>query len=50
MEIGVMMKKLIGILLTPYRAWVKAYDKSISEVMEMKEPHRSHLIWEILFE
>ncbi len=43
------MKMLLRILLAPYKAWAKAYDKTISEVMEMEEPHRSWLLRDILY-
>ena len=44
-----MLKRLIKLILSPYRAYIKSLEKSIDGIMELDEPLRSQLLYEIMF-
>lgn len=42
------MNRLLNLLLAPFRAYIKAYEDMMKEVMEMEEPYRSILLQDML--
>jgi hypothetical protein len=42
------MKRLLVLILKPFRAYLKACEKDVEEILDMNEPERSFALKELL--